>query len=61
MAKEQVDAVVVGSGAAGSLIAAKLSQAGKKVLILEGGPADKGIVDQLPDLVPSAEVGRSRH
>ncbi len=39
MATQQVDAVVVGSGAAGSLIAAKLAQAGKAVLILEAGPA----------------------
>lgn len=35
----EVDAVIVGSGAAGSLIAAKLAQAGKRVLILEAGPA----------------------
>lgn len=35
---EKVDIVIVGSGAAGSLLAAKLSQAGRKVLILEGGP-----------------------
>jgi choline dehydrogenase-like flavoprotein len=33
-----VDAVIVGSGAAGSLVAAKLSRAGKKVVILEAGP-----------------------
>ncbi|HEV2388182.1 MAG TPA: GMC family oxidoreductase [Candidatus Acidoferrales bacterium] len=35
---EKVDAVIVGAGAAGSLLAAKLSQAGKKVVVLEGGP-----------------------
>ena len=35
---EKVDAVVVGSGATGSLMAAKLAQAGKSVKILEGGP-----------------------
>ncbi len=35
---EKVDAVIVGSGAAGSLLAAKLARAGKKALILEGGP-----------------------
>ena len=38
MTSESVDAVVVGSGAAGSLIAAKLAQVGKQVLILEAGP-----------------------
>ena len=36
---EKVDAVIVGGGAAGCLIAAKLSQRGKHVVILEQGPA----------------------
>jgi choline dehydrogenase-like flavoprotein len=36
--EEKVDAVVVGSGAAGSAIAAKLAVGGKKVVILEAGP-----------------------
>ena len=34
----KVDAVIVGGGAAGCLIAAKLSQRGKKIIILEQGP-----------------------
>ncbi len=34
------DAVIVGAGIAGSLIAARLSQAGKRVLILEAGPGE---------------------
>ncbi|MEY4763946.1 MAG: hypothetical protein RI907_619 [Pseudomonadota bacterium] len=38
------DAVVVGSGAAGSLFAAKLAQAGKRVLILDAG-AKRGQAD----------------
>lgn len=37
-AKEQVDVLVVGAGAAGSVIAANLAEAGKDVLILEAGP-----------------------
>lgn len=36
---DAVDAVIVGSGASGSLLAAKLSQAGKRVVVLEAGPA----------------------
>ena len=35
---KKVDAVIVGSGAAGSAIAAKLAVGGKKVVILEAGP-----------------------
>lgn len=35
---ERVEAVIVGSGAAGSAIAARLAAGGKQVLILEAGP-----------------------
>lgn len=35
---EAVEVVVVGAGAAGSLFAAKLAQAGRKVLVLDAGP-----------------------
>ena len=35
---EKVDAVIVGSGAAGSAMAAKLAAGGKQVVILEAGP-----------------------
>ena len=35
---EKVDAIIVGSGAAGSEMAAKLAVGGKKVVILEAGP-----------------------
>lgn len=38
-APEKVDVVVVGAGAAGSLLAAKLAEGGKSVVLLEGGPA----------------------
>ena len=39
MAGDEVDAVIVGSGAAGSAMAAKLAAGGKRVVILEAGPA----------------------
>src|SRR4051812_37560222 len=35
----QYDAVIIGAGVSGNLIAKKLGLAGKKVLILEAGPA----------------------
>ncbi|MDT5034327.1 MAG: hypothetical protein QOC94_4498 [Actinoplanes sp.] len=35
------DAVIVGSGISGAIIAARLSDAGKRVLILEAGPAEE--------------------
>jgi len=46
---EKVDAVIVGSGAAGSAMAARLSRGGKKVVILEAGPERSN-----QDLVSSA-------
>ena len=36
--QEPVDAIVIGSGAAGSAMAAYLAEGGKRVLILEAGP-----------------------
>lgn len=38
LAAEKVDAVIVGSGAAGSAMAARLAAGGKQVVILEAGP-----------------------
>ena len=54
MAKlEKVDVVVVGAGASGSVYAAVLAKAGKKVVVLEQGPDWK-----LSDLISSDFWGR---
>lgn len=37
--RQKVDAVIVGSGAAGSAMAARLAEGGKSVVVLEAGPA----------------------
>jgi choline dehydrogenase-like flavoprotein len=52
-ALEQVDVVIVGAGASGSVFAAVLAGAGKKVVILEQGPDWK-----LSDLISSDFWGR---
>src|SRR5262245_50358749 len=53
MANEKVDVVIVGAGASGSVYAAVLARAGKKVVLLETGPDW-----QLSDLVSSDFWGR---
>jgi choline dehydrogenase-like flavoprotein len=53
MANEKVDAVVVGSGASGSVYASVLAKAGKKVVVLDNGPEWK-----LSDLISSDIWGR---
>lgn len=45
---EKVDAIVVGSGAAGSNMAARLAEGGKQVLILEAGPARSAGISSAP-------------
>ncbi|MEW5979720.1 MAG: GMC family oxidoreductase [Acidobacteriota bacterium] len=51
MAKEKVDAIIVGAGASGSVAAKELCTAGLRVLLLERGPnlipADFGLHDEL--------------
>src|SRR5437899_3599237 len=51
--REKVDAVIVGAGASGSVCAATLAKAGKKVVVLETGPDW-----QLSDLISSDFWGR---
>ena len=53
MANEKVDVVIVGAGASGSVFAAVLAKAGKKVVVLEQGPDW-----QLSDLISSDIWGR---
>jgi len=53
MANEKVDVVIVGAGASGSVYAAVLAKAGKKVVVMESGPDW-----QLSDLISSDLWGR---
>jgi choline dehydrogenase-like flavoprotein len=53
MANDKVDVVIVGAGASGSVFAAVLAKAGRKVVLLEAGPDW-----QLDDLISSDIWGR---
>src|SRR5580700_4544692 len=53
MANEKVDVVIVGAGASGSVYAAVMAKAGKKVVLLDAGPDW-----QLSDLISSDFWGR---
>jgi choline dehydrogenase-like flavoprotein len=53
MANQKVDVVIVGAGASGSVYAAVLAKAGKKVVLLDNGPDW-----QLQDLISSDMWGR---
>ena len=53
MANQKVDVVIVGAGASGSVYAAVLAKAGKKVVLFDNGPDW-----QLQDLISSEFWGR---
>jgi choline dehydrogenase len=45
---EEFDHIIVGSGSAGSVMAHRLSEAGRTVLVLEYGGTDLGPLIQMP-------------
>ncbi len=48
-AKDDYDYVIVGSGAAGSVVAARLSEmSGARILVLEAGPSDMSVYVRMP-------------
>lgn len=58
--KQEWDAIVVGSGPAGIIVADKLSEAGKKTLLLEGGGKSYGITGgtEKPDWLAGTNMSR---
>lgn len=58
--KQEWDAIVVGAGPAGIIVADRLSEAGKKTLLLEDGGKSYGIVGgtQKPDWLSGTNLSR---
>ena len=55
------DVVIVGAGAAGLMLAARLAEGGQAVTVLEAGPREKAHRSgQLTNLGSQTEVGRAR-
>ena len=47
----QADYVVIGAGSAGCAVAARLAQAGNRVILLEGGKVDKSFFVKKPGMI----------
>ena len=59
--KDRYDFVVIGAGSAGAIVACRLSQAGRDVLLLESGGAQNTIMTDHPGLfAPSLLEGGER-
>ncbi|WP_323039444.1 GMC family oxidoreductase [Gemmobacter sp.] len=50
------DVLVIGAGAAGSVLAARLAASGLAVTLLEAGPAKRGLVNRVPALAFMASI-----
>ncbi|NKC15650.1 MAG: FAD-binding protein [Gammaproteobacteria bacterium] len=50
---KEADYVVVGAGSAGCVVAARLSEAGARVIVLEAGPEDRHPMIHIPAGIPS--------
>jgi predicted dehydrogenase (TIGR03970 family) len=54
--KRAFDVIVVGGGAAGAPLAARLSDAGRRVLVLEAGPAPRSLEEYPPDILDAGSL-----
>ena len=57
--QEEFDHIIVGSGSAGSVMAYRLAEAGRSVLVLEYGGTDRGPLIQMPSTMRRRIVSAS--